>query len=316
MRHCGRDIPLGLVAHTPELCELFRVVVAVDRQHGDALLAHLLPRIGGHRFELRTVGDEVELPEALPPLFLVAALRQHADAEVVVLPGPAGEGLRAIGARAFLHRREERVEALGCPVRREDVAADVAVALWRLPLGVALHGVRDAPSVELADEALDLRVLVGVPPVVLVDHRILRVVWTNGRVEISRERGVLDPRLAEGDVACLHRSFPVTLSRATMPSCRRYCPISRRPNFDAPSSRSRNGYRTSTIRRAFARAITSNPILKPMAFSRTPSMAERRTAKNPLVASRTGTSALPSRQATRDTTRRRSGQSSVAPPET
>src|SRR5256712_9871286 len=181
---------------------------------------------------------------------------------------------------------------------------------------MALLGVRDARSVDLADEALDLPVLLRVPPGVFVEDGILGIIGTNSRLEISRECGVFDPRTPERDVACLHLSLPSALSRATMPSCRRYCPISRRPNFDAPSSRSRKVYGTSTIRRAFARAITSNPILKPIAFSGTPSMAERRTAKNPLVASRTGTSAFPRKQATRDTTRRRNGQSMVAPPAT
>ena len=61
--------------------------------------------------------------------------------------------------------------------------------------------------------------------------------------------------------------------------------ISRRPNFDFPSSRSRNTYGTSTERVYLARAMISNPILKPMGLSFTPSIADRRSAKNPDVES-------------------------------
>src|SRR5216117_1567426 len=104
---------------------------------------------------------------------------------------------------------------------------------------MALVGVRDAHTVDLADEALDLPVHLGVAPVIFVDDRILGIIGTNSRLEIGRECSVIDPRLPKRDVACLHLSLPSALSRATMPSCRRYCPISRRPNFDAPSSRSK-----------------------------------------------------------------------------
>src|SRR5205823_2036034 len=173
----------------------------------------------------------------------------------------------------------------------------------------------DAIAADLADEPLDLRVLLGVAPVVLQRDRVARVVRSDRGLQIGDELRVRQFCLAKGHVRDFHsRSLPKTLSRATMPSCCRYCTTSRRPNFDAPSSRSRKVYGTSTIFLVLARAITSNPILKPIAFRCTPSIAVRRTAKNPLVASRTGTRTLPMRHATRETTRRRSGQSMVAPP--
>src|SRR6266550_2724329 len=200
-------------------------------------------------------------------------------------------------------------------MRRHEVPGDVAEALRGLPKLVPLKREGDAIAADLADEPLDLRVLLGVPPVVLERDRIARLVGAKSGVHVGDEFGVGELRLAKCHVRHFHlRSLPRTLSRATMPSCCRYCTTSRRPNFEAPSSRSRKVYGTSTIFFVFARAITSNPILKPIAFRCTPSRAVRRTAKKPLVASLTGTRTLPMRQATRETIRRRSGQSWTAPP--
>src|SRR5207237_503028 len=158
----------------------------------------------------------------------------------------------------------------------------------RLPKRVALIRVGDTVPVELADKPLDLRVLFRVEPVILRDDRIPWLIGPNRGFKVRDERGVGQLRLAEYDVARLQWSLPRTVCRAAMPSGSRYCRTSRRPNLDAPSSRSRKVYGTSMIFFAFARAITSSPILKPIAFRCTPSRAMRRTAKKPLVASRTG----------------------------
>src|SRR5207237_3425070 len=152
------------------------------------------------------------------------------------------------------------------PLGGHKVARDTPVALGGLPSLVALVCEADALAADLADEALDLRVLLGVAPVILQRDGVARVVGPKGRLHVGDELRIGELRLAEHDVSSFQCSLPRTLSRATMPTCWRYCTTSRRPNFEAPSSRSRKVYGTSTIVFVFARAMTSNPILKPMAF--------------------------------------------------
>ena len=60
---------------------------------------------------------------------------------------------------------------------------------------MALVGVRDAHTVDLADETLDLPVRLGVAPVIFVDDRILGIIGTNSRLEIGRECVI---KLADG----------------------------------------------------------------------------------------------------------------------
>src|SRR5205807_9845285 len=242
VRHGRRDIVDGLLAHLPELLPLVGIGVAVDGENADLLLPHLRAHFSGRGLELRPFGEEVELPEPLATLFAIAPFGDDPDAERVVLPAPRRERACAVRPRALLHRGEDRVKPRSGAVRRHQVARDARVPLGRaLPGVVAVDGKGDRDATDLSDEPLDPYLLLGIAPVVLQRHRIARILGTDRGLHVRDERGIAELRRTHGQVRDPHfPSLPRALSRATIPSCFRYWPTSPRPNFEAPSSRSRN----------------------------------------------------------------------------
>src|SRR5258708_139391 len=128
-----------------------------------------------------------------------------------------------------------------------DLAADAAEPFGHLfPARVRTDDVADVLAAERSDEPLDGGLRFDHRPVVPQHLRIFGVVGAHRGVDVRYECRVVKRRGAELQVGGLHRILPSILSRATWPSCTAYCMISRRPNFDAPSSRSRKVYGTST----------------------------------------------------------------------
>src|ERR1700716_3556797 len=109
------------------LVELLRVAIAVDRVHGDALLAHLGAVLGGHRFRPITTRHEVELPRFAPPLLAIPASDEPRRELGVVLACVGREDLGPGRARPLLDHIEQGRELPIATLGREELETDPPV---------------------------------------------------------------------------------------------------------------------------------------------------------------------------------------------